>query len=76
MATLHYHIRWSTKEDLDWQAFDTAAEAESAAANMVQSGETYTVEEVDEICSRCNEPRPEPKSTHTASPRAQKRGAG
>jgi hypothetical protein len=55
MATtkLHYHIHWSLKEHFDWQPFDTAAEARTVAASLVQSGETYFIECVGEACPRC-----------------------
>jgi hypothetical protein len=73
MATkLHYHIRWSTKPNLDWQPFDTAAEAETAATYMLLPDETFTVEEAGEMCSRCTD-RPEPKSVRPVSPDARKR---
>lgn len=49
----HYHIRWSTKEILDWEAFDSRAEAETNAQQLVRLGETYTIEERDENCPRC-----------------------
>lgn len=49
----HYHIRWSTKEVLDWEAFDSRAEAETSAQQLVRLGETYTIEERDEDCPRC-----------------------
>lgn len=50
----HYHIRWSGKELLDWQRFSTPEEAKSRARQLVRQGETYTIEEHDETCPRCN----------------------
>lgn len=50
---MHYHIRWSTKELLDWAAFPSRAEAEASAKQLVRSGETYVIEERDESCPRC-----------------------
>lgn len=51
----HYHIRWSGKELLDWQRFNTPAEAKASARQLVRLGETYTIEEQDdETCPRCN----------------------
>jgi hypothetical protein len=50
---MHYHIRWSTKEVLDWEAFESRAEAEAAAQQLVQPDETYTIIERDESCPRC-----------------------
>ena len=52
-AQPHYHIRWSDTGDLDWQVFDTAAEANSAATSIVLRGETYVIEETGETCSHC-----------------------
>ena len=75
MAKIHYHIRWSTKAKLDWQTFDTAVEAEGAAGSMVQLGETFTIEEADENCSRCTEPA-EPKPAQSEVPKARKHGTG
>jgi len=49
----HYHIRWSGNVPLDWQRFDTPAEAVAGAKQLVRFGETYTIEEHDASCSRC-----------------------
>jgi len=49
----HYHICWSTKEVLDWEAFDSREEAEASAQQLVRLGETYTIVERDEDCPRC-----------------------
>jgi len=49
----HFHIRWSTKEVLDWQAFDSHTEATERAAQLVRPGETYKIEKRDESCPRC-----------------------
>ena len=49
----HYHIRWSGKVLLDWQRFDTPEEAQASARQLVRHGETYTIEEHDEACPRC-----------------------
>lgn len=51
----HYHIRWSSKEVLDWEAHPSRAEAETRAKQLARSGETYTIEERDECCPRCVE---------------------
>jgi hypothetical protein len=66
----HYHIRWSTKEVLDWAPFGTQAEAEKPTRELVRSGETYTIEERDEGCPRCTKkfhyepPNPNPKQEY------------
>jgi hypothetical protein len=49
----HWHIRWSSKTELDWEAFDTRGEAEKSAAQLVRPGETYTIVESDGTCLRC-----------------------
>ena len=49
----HYHIRWSGKAVLDWQCFSTHEEAKASARQLVRLGETYTIEEHDEACPRC-----------------------
>jgi hypothetical protein len=49
----HYHIRWSRLTTLDYEAINTRAAAEASAEQSVLKGETYTLEEHDETCSRC-----------------------
>jgi hypothetical protein len=49
----HYHIRWSGNVPLDWECFNTYANAEASAKQLLRQGETYTVEEHDETCPRC-----------------------
>jgi hypothetical protein len=51
----HYHIRWSSRPILDWEPFQTRAEAEAVATQLVRDGETYDIEEFDEACARCAE---------------------
>lgn len=50
----HYHIRWSASK-LDWEAFGTQQEAETAAKQLVRPGENYTIEQFDGDCPRCGE---------------------
>jgi len=52
---VHYHIRWSGKAALDWECFNTHAEAEASAKRLLLQGETYTIEEHDEACPRCRD---------------------
>ena len=47
----HYHIRWSGNVQLDWERFDTPAEAEAAAKQLLRHGETYTIEEHNDTVS-------------------------
>lgn len=51
----HYHIRWSSLSMLDWQAFTTRAEAETAAIELVRENETYSIETASAGCKRCLE---------------------
>ena len=50
--TPHYHIRWSNAA-LDWERFDTQAEAEASAKQLARPDETYTIEEFEGACPRC-----------------------
>lgn len=50
---VHYHIHWFGKATLDWESFDTSADAEVSAKKLMQSGETYTIEEHNRDCLRC-----------------------
>jgi hypothetical protein len=49
---LHYHIHW-TRKTLDWERFDTSADAEASARKLALPGETFTVEEHSESCPQC-----------------------
>ena len=49
----HYHIHWSGKATLDWERFETKAEAEKSARELVHPHESYTIEEHDGTCPRC-----------------------
>lgn len=49
----HFHIRWSGAEAMDWEPFTTQEEAEAAAKQRMRSGETYTIEELGQGCTRC-----------------------
>lgn len=48
----HYHIRWSGGV-LDWEVFDSRAEAEAGAKQMVRLGESYVIEEYGADCAKC-----------------------
>ena len=50
----HYHIRWSG-DVLDFEPFDSRAEAEAGAKQMVRPGETYTIEEHGADCAKCRQ---------------------
>jgi hypothetical protein len=49
----HYHIRWSGKEELDWERFSSLPEAKARARELVRPFENYTIEEYDQACPRC-----------------------
>lgn len=51
----HYHIRWSGKAALDWEAFSTFVDANARAKQLVRLGESYTIEERDGECLRCED---------------------
>lgn len=50
----HFHIHWSGQENIDWERFDSYADAESAAQELVRHYETYAIETFDnDTCERC-----------------------
>jgi hypothetical protein len=50
----HFHIHWSMSSNLDWKRFNTIEEAERKAAELASFGETYTIEQRNELsCERC-----------------------
>lgn len=50
----HFHIHWSGQENIDWQRFDSYADAETAARELVQHYETYAIETFEnDACERC-----------------------
>jgi hypothetical protein len=51
----HYHIRWAQVPLLDWESFNTRAEAEAGAQLLARRTETYTIEEHGEGCQRCRD---------------------
>jgi len=48
----HYHIRWSALK-LDWEAFSTREEAETAAKQLMRPQENYSIEQFDGECPLC-----------------------
>lgn len=48
----HFHIRWSTVPMLDWEAFNSRAEAEETARRLARPYEFYCIEEHKD-CKRC-----------------------
>jgi len=49
----HFHIHWSKNQRLDWEGFDTRAEATARAIELAAPGEMFTIEEVSATCSVC-----------------------
>jgi hypothetical protein len=51
----HYHIRWIRWADskIDWQAFQTKAEAVAVAERLKRLDEDFNIEERDGNCERC-----------------------
>ena len=50
---MHYHIRWSLTDELDWERFETHAIAEQRGRELVGPTESYTIEEHGETCLHC-----------------------
>lgn len=50
---VHFHIRWSGTAGLDFSPFDSHAEAEEAAKQLVRHNETYSIEPFDGSCEKC-----------------------
>jgi hypothetical protein len=42
----HFHIFWTLSGRMDWECFDTRADATMRAMELVQPGETFSVEEI------------------------------
>ena len=55
VCAAHFHIRWSGKDSLDWQRFQTRQDAIAVASELVRPGETYTVEEQSSNCPFCQQ---------------------
>ena len=51
----HFHIHWSRVGPLNWERFNTRAEAEASAHLYVLQGEGYAIEEQGEACQRCSD---------------------
>ena len=50
---IHYHIRWTKKNILDWEPFNTKHEALSHAIGFARAGDVFTIEEVSTPCPVC-----------------------
>jgi hypothetical protein len=61
----HFHIHWSTTDQVDWQRFDTKAEADRRAVELVKPTESFTLEEFGANCPICERMRQSSQaSTH------------
>ena len=49
----HYHIRWVTSGELDWEPHATRTQAEEAGKQISLLNEQYSVERFDETCVKC-----------------------
>lgn len=51
---MHYHIYWSDKGKLDWEAFDAKREATERALELASPFETFVIKTQDEAsCTAC-----------------------
>jgi hypothetical protein len=48
--SLHFHIRWLDKDNLDWECFATREEASERATDLALPGEAFTIEEIHTKC--------------------------
>ena len=46
----HIHIRWTGKEDLDWECFATHDEARERGIDLMLPGESFMIEEIYAKC--------------------------
>lgn len=49
----HFHINWRKSDRLDWESFNTRAEAMARVLNLARPGEMFTIEEVSARCPLC-----------------------
>jgi hypothetical protein len=49
----HFHIHWTKKDQLDWEGFDTRAEAIQRALQLADRGEMFAIEGFYSMCSMC-----------------------
>ena len=49
----HFHIHWIKKKILDWEPFNTHADAQARAQELAGSNEIFTVEELSVKCPVC-----------------------
>jgi hypothetical protein len=49
----HFHIHWIKKKILDWEPFNTHADAQARAQELAGPNEIFTVEELSVKCPVC-----------------------
>ena len=49
----HFHIHWIKKKILDWEPFNTHADAQARAQELAGPNEIFTVEELSAKCHVC-----------------------
>lgn len=49
-SLVHFHIRWRREAQLDWECFETRAEATERAALIAQPDEEFSIEEISAKC--------------------------
>jgi hypothetical protein len=64
MVSIHFHIRWTDSEKLDWERFNSREDAEVSAEQLMRPGESYEIEEFDDSCAEC---KPLARFAHKAS---------
>jgi hypothetical protein len=50
IPTNHFHIQWAHTLRLDWQCFDTIADANTHALELSLPGETFRIVELSTDC--------------------------
>jgi hypothetical protein len=46
----HFHIHWTDAKRLDWECFDTRADATARALELALPGEIFRIEEISAQC--------------------------
>ena len=70
----HFHIHWNSKENLDWEGFDSHAEALARALEIARPGEMFVIEEISATCPVCEPASLKPYSSLAPGPTEVKKG--
>ena len=49
-SLVHFHIRWRGEAQLDWQCFESRADATERAVSLAQPDEEFAIEEISARC--------------------------